>query len=235
LISSEKLLNLIILADLLSVFKAITGKQFYIVKKIMIQNRVLIKTYIDNLRLKKQILYTNEKVDQSFDNLKILNDLTDFEAIIITGNGNCLYNSISYIFYGNEDMFFEIKLGMLSIIFENEIAFRTLLRKTSRVNSFETFVEYIAAPLSWGDEYCEVAISILLNKALNVYSIDPKTNIPYSHEYCMNRDILKNKPISIDFLTNHFTALLAKKEEVKANVPLFNQFIYKYENLFIKI
>ena len=190
----------IVLADLTGVYNAISGKSFNIVKKFIIQNKILIKTNIDALRLKEPILYTNEIIDERFNNLLILNDMTDFAAIKITGNGNCLYNSISYIFYGTEDKFFEIKVGIISIIFDNEIAFRTLLRKTCRVKSFESFIEYIATPFSWGDEYCEVAISILCRRAVNTYSIDPLTNIPFSHEHCMNKAILKNKPVSIGFL-----------------------------------
>ena len=122
-----------------------------------------------------------------------------------------------------------IKLGVLGILFENDLYFTNILEKTiSPYKSFENFIEAMAKPHSWGDEICEIAISILLNRPLNVYSIDPANNIPYSHEYCILKDSYGNSPINIAFISNHFCALMPKKSGCQTPKPIFNQFITRF-------
>ena len=165
----------------------------------------------------------------TFNILVKLNGIENYLPIQTSNNGNCLYNAISIVLFGTEDFFYLIKIGILAILFKNEAHFRYILEKTSSPRgNFENFVEVVSTPQSWGDEICMIAISILINRPLNVYSIDPVNNIPYSHEYCIIQESYSNSPINIAFILNHFIALLPEKNSCLSPKPQFNQFIARY-------
>ena len=113
--------------------------------------------------------------------------------------------------------------------FSATIGVRTkkILKNSSSHYSFDTFIENVATPNSWGDEICQVAISVLIERPIYVYSLDPLKNIPHSTEYCINDSLTKN-PISIGFMLNHFVALLPKEIYCRPPKPAFNQFLARY-------
>ena len=107
-----------------------------------------------------------------------------------------------------------------------------MLVKSKVTYSFEKFAEYISQSLSWGNEFCQLAISILCNRPVNTYSIDRDTNIPYSHEYCMNEKTLENDPITLGFILNHFTAILPCSSLSRPNKPINNEYFSQFYSLF---
>ncbi len=208
--------------------ESLSNKHYIIIKQQIKLSTPVLSALVQKLRKQNEKLYVKQPIDNFFMKVIKLNNLLGFLPILTTGNGNCLYNAISIILNGTEEHFYEIKLGLLFIIFEHEKYFRNVLEKTGSYHSFEKFVEIIATSFSWGDEYCQLGISVLLDRPLNVYSIDPSNNIPYSHEYCVNSETLKKKPINIAFILNHFTALLSNNDNAVAHKPKINQFILRY-------
>ena len=197
------------------------------VQKEITDNKLHLQKIITSLRTKDQIIYKNQKIDQNFNNLIILNEIDDYYPCTTNGNGNCLYNAISINLYGSEEYFYIIKTCMLSIFFEYQEYFRNILPKINLNNSFEKFIELVATPDSWGDDICQIAISILLNRPLYCFSIDPNKNIPYSYEYCVNQSYSKQEALNIAFISNHFVALLPKNIDPKTPKPIENQYISK--------
>jgi hypothetical protein len=113
---------------------------------------------------------------------------------------------------------------------EYETLFRIILSNSHSRYTLESFIEHIAIPKSWGDEYCQIAISILFKKPLHTYSIDPQNSVPYSHEYCVDTEIMEDNAIKIAFILNHFVPLLAEKPYQNSPMPIFKQF--KFSGLF---
>ena len=60
-------------------------------------------------------------------------------TLCITGDENCLYNSISLSLYGKESMSNMIRLSMIFILFEYEDFFRKIGVSFSLRESFEKF------------------------------------------------------------------------------------------------
>ena len=60
-------------------------------------------------------------------------------AVYSTGDGNCLYNSFSTIFFGNENFYFLIKFCSIHILFENENYIRKCLPSVYSNKTFEDF------------------------------------------------------------------------------------------------
>ena len=184
-------------------------------------------------RLKKlnQRVYENQKLDLKFSKVTISNNVKNFEPVETLRNGNCLYNSISLNLYGSEDNYFLIKIGTLFILFQHEAYFRNIMIETVSKFNFEKYIEYVAFPGSWGDELSQVAISILLDRPLYVFSCDPIRNIPYSTEVCVNANTINNCSINIGFMVNHFVALMPKNNQIKPPKPKSNHFIHKFKLL----
>jgi hypothetical protein len=107
-----------------------------------------------------------------------------------------------------------------------------LLSKTGCKNDLETFVESVATQNAWGDQYCEIAISLLCNRRLNCYSIDAEALVPYNYEYCMVEEKVYRRPLLITFQTNHFSAILACKIDDIATTPRANHYKNKFHMFF---
>ena len=189
-----------------------------------------LETVAETLRNQKETLYNRQPIDNSFNNLVSLHEVKNYLPILTTGDGNCLYNALSIVLFGNEDFYYLFKIGIFKIFFEYEMHFRNILEKTfSPHKSFEKFIENAAILNSWGDEICLVALSILIYRPINVYGLDPANKIPYSYEYCIINNSFENNPVNIAFILNHFVALLRKIEECKPPKPLMNQFLTRFK------
>jgi hypothetical protein len=216
----------------IDIFTSILGKKFPIIQKIFEDNKIIIMEVVDQLKRKGLVLYENQQIDKDLDILMILNEMHQFKAVLTHVNGNCLYNAISIQLFAYDENFYLNKLGVLEIILKHEMSFRIMLSKTVSSYSYEGLIENIAIRESWGNEYCKVAISILCDRPLYVYSIGATHTIPYSYEYCMSDIISKKKRLGIKFKIYHFSAILAVNEDDLPLKPIMNQFINRFDKLF---
>ncbi|CAF1020572.1 unnamed protein product [Brachionus calyciflorus] len=78
-----------------------------------------------------------------------------------TGDGNCLYNSLSLALFGNESYSKNIKLCMVFIILEYEEYFRNLVQSFQYAEGYEKTVVACSTLGIFGNEFNMVALSLL--------------------------------------------------------------------------
>lgn len=126
------------------------------------------------LSLRKQQITTYKEtllVDNEFDGLITAgSEFSNLKAIVTTGNGNCFYNAVSICLFGNEDNNLCLRLLVLFIFLENEKYFRDLIKFSFGEQKFNKQVLDTSTNYSWANEYEIHAMSIALNRAINVFS-----------------------------------------------------------------
>ena len=146
----------------------------------------------------------------------------NFIPITTDGDGNCLYKSIALLIYGNQEFYSQIKLCILFIFFEYEDYFKNLLSVTLPDNSFEKLIEDVALIGSWGNEYTQLAASILFNRPLHTYSFNENYELITCYQFCVNDLQLNKKPMNLVHKVHHFVGLLPTSD---------SNFTCKYEKL----
>ena len=219
------LIKINLIVTLLDIFKSIVGKQHPNIKKLFEDHKTLLNNSIIDLSNRDIVLYANQQIDKSLDDLMVLNDMHRFRVILTTTNGDCLYNAIAIQLFGSQDNYFMIKLGKIEIILRKQNAFTVLLARTGAGYTLETLIEYIAVDKSWGNKYFEIAISILCNRPLHAYTLHLASSVPFSHLYDLSYEKIQNKLLLITFKINHFSAILASNYNDVPVTPINNQFI----------
>ena len=196
----------------------------------------LTKTFlasIVNLLRSQDISLYNEKllIDHKFESLKYAGpDFNNLIAVETTGNGNCFYNAVSICLFGHENFNLCLRFVILFIFFENERYFRNLIKFSYGEQRFNKQIMEIATNFSWANEYAIHGMSIALNRALNIFSLNESGKLVSSQQYCANSCQLLKKPISIGHKNNHFVALMPLNINMNLPSPNANQF-----NKFVKI
>jgi hypothetical protein len=207
------------------------SESFIFIKKYVIKYRFSFQKLTRALRKKETKIFSNENIDSDFMQLIIKNDGLKGNLLPIKTkpDGNCLYNSFSILLIGQQDDYCAIKIGLIFMLIEYENYFQELLLQTSCSCSYEKFVEDTCIMNSWGNEYSQVGISVLLDRPLNKYSINPTSKKCYSQQYCIYEPQVERKPLTIGFITNHFSALLPINESFVPPVADINQFLKNFE------
>lgn len=149
-----------------------------------------------------------------------------FVPIETEGDGNCLYKAISLSIIGDQNYFSLIKLSVIFILFEYEDYFRNILNHTSPEYSFEKLVEDTAQTNSWGNEYTQLAISIVFNRPLNIYIFNSNNQPTYIHQFCViNNQVNEQRSINLAHKIHHFVALSPVNHTFVSTHPKTNQFI----------
>ncbi|CAF0797547.1 unnamed protein product [Brachionus calyciflorus] len=172
-----------------------------------------LKNYFENI--KQFPTYSYHEIDYDYDVILELNDLTEFCALSSSKNGDCLYNSLSTIFFGKEEYYYLFKLGSFLVLIKNEKYFRDYFKKIHYEQVFEKFIENMSLKGKWANQFNLISLSFFLNKRIFIYSIDTETNIPYNTNYDMCRN--KSNPIMIGHKNNHFVPFVSENDEAKFN------------------
>jgi len=153
-----------------------------------------------------------------------------FVPIETEGDGNCLYKAISLLIIGDQNCFSLIKLSVLFILFEYEEYFRNILNATNPEYSFEKLIEDTAQTNSWGNEYTQLAISIVFNRPLNIYIFNSNNQPTYIHQFCVNNNqVNAERSINLAHKIHHFVALSPVDHNFVSTHPKTNQFIEDFE------
>ena len=133
-------------------------------------------------------VYTSEKVDRNFEHIiKQTNDLNSYMPIITTGDGNCLFNSISVIAFGHENEANLLRLVVVFILLNYDLYFKDLLIKTAATSTFEEFVVETSKIFNWTNDNVLVAVSIMICRPIYCYTMNKNRNTTFSYEYIVNK------------------------------------------------
>jgi hypothetical protein len=169
------------------------------------------------------------KADAQFEFLKQCGK--EFQNLIVVqtkGDGNCFYNAISLCLFGSQEYCNIKRLGTAFIFVENEQYMRNLISSFYGEKKLNQFLVDISKNYNWANEYEIHAMSIALNRAINVFSVNEVNKIFLSMNYYAHDCQLKKKCVSIVHRKDHFSALMPISFDVKFPNISGNQF-YKYK------
>jgi hypothetical protein len=175
---------------------------------------------------------------------------TQFACVRIKGDGNCLWNSVSFSLIGDYSLMESLRLLTAATLVKYENEFKKHLfnqKKKFGYNHDLTFDQLVVAATElsvWGDEYHIIALSIALQRPIYSYGsfmmfIGEDLNFErlrteYEREtlanhikYVGNRDHKNEIPICIHYNgENHYSAILPKKAGIKPLKPKMKIFDY---------
>ena len=183
---------------------------------------------IKSLRSQELKLFNQKEmqIDNFFNFLKInYEEFSNFETVITSSDGNCFYNAISLCLFGNEEFRHVLRLAVVFIVFENEQYFRNLIKFSYGEHKLNDMVISFSTDTNWANEYEIHAMSIVLNRPINVYSINEKNRVFITHQYYGHESQLKRGSLLLIHRLNHYAALLPLYLNIKHPETLGNQFI----------
>ena len=176
------------------------------------------------MRILKTKTFGNEKIDGDF--LKLVEMELALNVshvpIRIAKDGNCLYNSIILQLITNEklqDPVISLRLAIVYVLLENDEYFENVFQKSGSFKTLEEFIRETLTLNSWGNEYSQLALSIVLNSPIHTVSIDARETSTFSHCYCADEIFNQEKTFKLGFKVNHYVALLVMNEKVKMMCP----------------
>ncbi|CAF0945818.1 unnamed protein product [Brachionus calyciflorus] len=107
-------------------------------------------------------IYLNQMIDQSFNELLEANNLKEFKPIYNSRNGNCLYNSLSFYYYGFEDYFFVFKIASIYALISNRAFFTALMKDLDYEESLDQMILKTCKTNEWANQLNIQSISIFI-------------------------------------------------------------------------
>ena len=119
-----------------------------------------------------------------------------------TGDGRCLFHSISLCLFGNENYSHLLKIANVFFLLENESYFSKVLNQQDRSLSFDQLVENNANDLVFGNHFSLMSLSGLIQRP--IYSFTPfVANCLTTNPFYYNK-----QPVKIFLFNSHFSAIL---------------------------
>jgi len=191
---------------------------------IFTSKKIMFDSLIEQLRSKTEPLYYgNEIVDKTFDFTLRLNDLKDFKAIDIERLGNCFYQSISKLIFGDQKYFYLIRLATFYTFYEYRDFFSIALEHLHYGESVERFIQRTYKDKAWANEILIAASSISLKRSILSFSIDPQTYAPNNLVFSFQEEL--ENPLIIVFHINHFAPLMRTTKF--PNIPIIKSHLLK--------
>lgn len=178
--------------------------------------------------IKEYTLYSNHKIDKNYSNILIINQMSLYEAVETKKDGNCFYSSISRLLFDTEDEYFLVKILCLFVMFEYKKEFESLLITESYGINFDSLIKEHIKENSWANQLLILALSILMNRGVNCYSIDDRTSLPNNRKYDVSES--NKNPLVIGFYRNHFVPLLARSNDENATTIDENYYQFFKDN-----
>ena len=185
------------------------------------KNHLLFENFIKHIRKSDPSRnYSNEEIDASFDEVLCSNGMeNDFMARTTTGDGNCFYRAVSYIFFSDEKYYLIIKFCCIFLLYEYRYFFQAYLKETMDTNGDEEkkFIRkicYYATDNSYADECSYLLLAILLDKPVYDITANPHFDghmIPSIKIFCNKNK--KKDPIFIGYKSQHMVSILKRNAE----------------------
>ena len=172
--------------------------------------------FIEKVQLLRNVIdlpfYRFQNVDETVSQI-FSNKFKSFVFPKTTGDGNCLYNAISLVLFGDENKMETVKLSMLFSSFEYETFIRKYLGKFQQ--SFEQFIEVTTRDKEWGNDDNFIGLSIATLRP--IYSLTSTSDL-WCNPTSSTRD-----PIIICNHDEHFTAAVKISQNAQVVYPRYNQ------------
>jgi hypothetical protein len=175
--------------------------------------------------------YKNEKVDKDFDLIIKLNNLEGLNAIDIEKKGNCFYQSISKLIFGEQKYYYLIRLATFYTLLEYRDFFSIALEKLHYGESVDEFIQRNYKDKVWANEILIVASSISLKRPILSFSIDPKKILPNNIVFSFKTEL--DNPLIIAFNVNHFVPLMQTTKFPK--IPIIENHLLKEFYSFLNV
>ena len=151
-------------------------------------------------------IYNSQELDKGFDQVLVNNNLTNCYAKSIIGDGNCFYRSISFLLFGSQELFYIIKVLSIFILIEYEKYFHNHLKLNGIKCTIKEFIVQVARKGKWANEAIMIATTILLNRTLLSFSMDPLSRKASRLRFTIAEN--ETSPLMIAFYNQHFVPLL---------------------------
>ena len=201
--------------NLVTIFDSINQCDSVTIKQIIKSNNNIIQEVIKKCRNTFKLpTYFGQIKDDKVKQIVIkltTNDNSKFEAILTTGDGNCLYSAVSNALFGNESYSFKLRLASLLIIIKYEQFFDNLYRE-AQADTFENLIKKVATNKSWGNDLIMIALSIVIKRPIFYYNTlgnTAKTTQTLNKIAYANKSQLLTAPINLVLNEQHFTALVS--------------------------
>ena len=183
------------------------------IKKYLIENDTVFQITKQFLRsVKNMKCFSGQTVDTNFKSLMQLNDLeAEFQAVSVPGNGNCFFNSLSLMYFGNFEYFYIFKICSIYAFIENETIIEDFLINNAEY-THEEYLECIEKAVKineWSDFISIISAVILLKKSISIVSID--NNLPSKIVYNIPGE---STSLLIGFQNFHFVPILKNNDQV---------------------
>lgn len=190
-------------------------------------NQSIIENLISILKLRNLKVYEkNYIVDNNFLDVISSNELNGIlNPVIVNPDGNCLYNSISKLFFGNQQYstLIRITVCLIFLLYENE--FKSILEEYYFFD-LKNLVQRTIRDKEWGDELSLMAVSMIFERPVYYYSFDHESGKPSCFTINGNYEFENKDPITIALKDNHYVPLFFINEIKELKKP--TNFISKY-------
>ncbi len=194
--------------------KYLNGKNFKQINKVLFDNSKRIEKKINGLKnINPSNLYKGQKFSKKYQ--KSLNLPDNYYPIKTKGDGNCLYNSISQLYFKDEAKFFIIKVCSIFTLLKQRIFFEKIInnehfRLANQSLDYCKYIEKASKNEEYGTELDIASLMIMLNSKIFVYVTSKKDRI---NRYIYQLNELKtNRFIHIGLVVDHYFLILFKKE-----------------------
>jgi ATP-dependent DNA helicase PIF1 len=172
------------------------------------QELVAILRFIEQVRTLDDFIYpTNKPHNNYFDRVLVKNGLINRGRVVYANDdGNCFYNSLSLLYFGNEDRQALFRKGCILIINQNRAYFEELLSRDNR--DFDTYVAQHSRDLFLANEIIILAASMLCNRPLFSYSSDGQAS------FYVDLETRNKTPLPILLYNSHFSPFFPNPGQV---------------------
>lgn len=206
-------------------------KKFEMIQALFISSRDSLTSAIRFLRSREKSAHydpSSHSPDPSFEEILRHSFLCGpFVAALITGDGNCLYRSISVLLFGNEVFFPLIKACSLLTLLQNQQLFSYLIERFQEPTelSLEVFLENHAKSGCWGNEIIILALSLTMSRPVVNFSINNLDTVDsfkrqLIFKYCHSSFAFK-VPLLLGLRPGpyHFAAIIEKNLDLSNDLP----------------
>ena len=144
---------------------------------------------------------------------------------------------MSLLIFGDEQFAVDLKAAVFYVLFKNKYLFDSLIRLSNPKKTFKSYIIETAQDNAWGDEIIILALSILTDRPVNIYSKavfrNDNRNVKLNH--FISGSISNNRvPLTIVFdqQRHHYVALLPNKESQMP--PIIDENYFEIYNNLIK-